>query len=241
MEPTSDRFPQRPAWEPAGAPCLNCERELIGPYCHHCGQKEQDLDIRFSALASDWLGGVAGFDARIWSTLRVLFRRPGQLTLEFLEGRRARYVSPLRLYLVASLLMLVSLKVFDGGIINSSGSGGGIVQIRGGEEAPEEVREAFKSLEDLGASGASDDESAETGPGTPSDQEEVPTVVGPGESAGGVPGEASAAPQAPDDPGALTDAGDEEEKHLRQLVAEGAIERFLILGGFLDAADAFAD
>ncbi|MEM8996651.1 MAG: DUF3667 domain-containing protein [Acidobacteriota bacterium] len=154
MEPTSERFPERSsAWEPAGTPCLNCKRELIGPYCHHCGQKEQDLDVRFTELMADWLGGVVGFDARIWSTLRVLFRWPGQLTLEFLEGRRARYVSPFRLYLVSSLLMLLGLAFFEGSVINSEG---GLVQINTGsqDDLPEEVEEAFDALEDLGALGA---------------------------------------------------------------------------------------
>ena len=47
---------------------------------------------------------LSGWDGRFASTVRALFRHPGLLTREFLEGRRARFISPLRLYLMASLV-----------------------------------------------------------------------------------------------------------------------------------------
>ncbi|MEM1180121.1 MAG: DUF3667 domain-containing protein [Acidobacteriota bacterium] len=149
MEPFSERHPRKSSWEASASPCLNCERELIGPYCHHCGQKDQDLDVRFSQLATDWLGGMVGFDARIWPTLRVLFRRPGQLTLEFLEGRRARYVAPLRLYLVASLAMFATMTWFDVSVFNSSS---GMINISSGpdEEMPEEIAKKIEAMESIG-------------------------------------------------------------------------------------------
>jgi hypothetical protein len=51
----------------------------------------------------DAIAEFSGWDGRLASTLSALVRRPGMLTHEFLEGRRARYISPLRVYLVASL------------------------------------------------------------------------------------------------------------------------------------------
>ena len=55
-------------------------------------------------LAVDAFWELSGWDGRFALTVRSLLRRPGMLTREFLEGRRARYVSPLRLYLMASLV-----------------------------------------------------------------------------------------------------------------------------------------
>jgi hypothetical protein len=55
----------------------------------------------------DAISEFSGWDGRLASTLRALIRRPGMLTREFLEGRRARYISPLRLYLIASLVYFV--------------------------------------------------------------------------------------------------------------------------------------
>ncbi len=58
-------------------------------------------------MAGDAWEELSGYDGRFARTLRLLLRRPGGLTLEVLEGRRARYVSPVRLYLAASLLFFV--------------------------------------------------------------------------------------------------------------------------------------
>jgi len=43
-------------------------------------------------------------DGKIFQTLQLLVTKPGELTLEYLRGRRARYISPVRLYLTLSLL-----------------------------------------------------------------------------------------------------------------------------------------
>ena len=42
-------------------------------------------------------------DSRILNTFRVLLTQPGQLAVEFSHNRRARYISPIRLYLFISL------------------------------------------------------------------------------------------------------------------------------------------
>ena len=46
-------------------------------------------------------------DSRLWRTLVPLVLRPGFLTQQFIEGRRASYLSPFRLYLVVSILFFV--------------------------------------------------------------------------------------------------------------------------------------
>jgi hypothetical protein len=58
-------------------------------------------------LAGEAIAELAGWDGKISATLKVLLRQPGRLTIEFLEGHRARYLSPLRLYLMASLAYFV--------------------------------------------------------------------------------------------------------------------------------------
>lgn len=84
--------------------CLNCGEELIGRYCHGCGQKETEPDPRLRELAHEAADEFFHWDGKLLTTLAALFRRPGVLTAEYLAGRRARYVSPLRLYLTASVL-----------------------------------------------------------------------------------------------------------------------------------------
>jgi hypothetical protein len=86
-----------------GFTCSNCDTTGLGEFCGHCGQKRSrpgDL-----SLAHAWhhlVDELLDVDSRIFRTLRVLFTQPGQLTLDYLAGRRARYVHPLRLFLVVS-------------------------------------------------------------------------------------------------------------------------------------------
>lgn len=84
--------------------CGNCGADLGGAFCHACGQKAAGPDASLHDFFHEAFHEFAHVDAKIIQTLRLLLTRPGQLTKEFLSGRRARYVSPLRLYLVCSVL-----------------------------------------------------------------------------------------------------------------------------------------
>lgn len=96
---------------PAGAlVCPNCGRSHEGRFCTACGQKhirEGDLSLRHA-----WhhvVHELFHLDGKVFHSLQLLFTRPGQITLDFFEGRRARHVHPIRLYLVfASLFFLLS-------------------------------------------------------------------------------------------------------------------------------------
>jgi hypothetical protein len=87
--------------------CLNCGAPLSGRFCAGCGQRDIPPYPSVRELAIDAVSEFSGWDGRLATTLRALVRRPGMLTREFLEGRRARYISPLRVYLIASLVYFV--------------------------------------------------------------------------------------------------------------------------------------
>jgi hypothetical protein len=87
--------------------CLNCSAPLTGPFCAECGQRDIPPYPSTRELVVDAFWELSGWDGRFASTVRALVERPGKLTREFLEGRRARYLSPLRLYLLASLAYFV--------------------------------------------------------------------------------------------------------------------------------------
>lgn len=87
--------------------CLNCRGELIGPFCSNCGQRAVPPHPTARELAGDAVHEFTGWDGKFAATIRTLLRRPGELTRQWLEGRRVRFISPLRLYLTASLLYFV--------------------------------------------------------------------------------------------------------------------------------------
>ena len=90
------------------ASCLNCGAALNGPFCSQCGQRDIPPYPSIRELAMETVSEFSGWDGRLLNTVRTLLLRPGLLTHEFLEGRRARYISPLRLYLSVSVLYFLA-------------------------------------------------------------------------------------------------------------------------------------
>lgn len=84
--------------------CLNCGAVLTGAYCASCGQSAH-LHRSLPSLGHDILHGVFHFEGKVWRTLPELFFRPGKLTRRYIDGERARFVSPMALYLFSVFLM----------------------------------------------------------------------------------------------------------------------------------------
>lgn len=87
--------------------CLNCGAKLRGQYCGHCGQRARNRLISLWELVTDAFGDLFEIDSRLWQTLIPILIRPGLLTHDYLQGRRARYMPPFRMYLVLSLIFFV--------------------------------------------------------------------------------------------------------------------------------------
>jgi hypothetical protein len=84
--------------------CPNCGSTLEAAFCAQCGQKATPLNPSFGEFLHDLSHELAHVDGKIVQSSRFLLTRPGVLSREHFAGRRARYVSPIRLYLIFSLL-----------------------------------------------------------------------------------------------------------------------------------------
>lgn len=89
---------------PPGTPCANCQTPLIGPHCHECGQLAEDFHKSIWKLTVEAVESLLHLDGRLFSTLPDLLRRPGQLTRDYLDGKRASQVAPFRMFLVILLI-----------------------------------------------------------------------------------------------------------------------------------------
>jgi hypothetical protein len=87
--------------------CQNCGTALGGPFCQACGQRDFEFHRSFRHLVHEGLETWLHIDLSIGRGCFDLLFRPGRMTREFNEGRRARHVPPLRFYLVISLLFFV--------------------------------------------------------------------------------------------------------------------------------------
>ena len=88
--------------------CLNCGARLSGAYCHVCGQKAH-VHRSLRAFMGDFVAGVLNFEGKFWHTLPMLVWRPGEMTRRYIAGERARFISPVALYLFTVFAMFATL------------------------------------------------------------------------------------------------------------------------------------
>lgn len=94
---------------PEAAPCPNCGDATPGNFCRNCGQARRNMHVSLREIVADFLEDQLALSARLPRTLFTLLFRPGLLTREYLVGRIARYLPPLRLYLMASVAFFLVL------------------------------------------------------------------------------------------------------------------------------------
>lgn len=91
--------------------CKNCDTSFQGHYCPNCGQSVKDLDIPFKVLIFDIMANMWAFDTRVFKTLKSLLFKPGDMALDYVAGRRARYMPPFRLYIFISFIFFLLLNI----------------------------------------------------------------------------------------------------------------------------------
>src|SRR5437660_2986283 len=96
--------------------CENCGAELQGHWCAQCGQAAIEYRRSFRYVVADLLNEFLNWDSKFFTTIALLILKPWRLTNEFLAGKRVRYVNPLRLYLLASILFFFAVNYGTKGI-----------------------------------------------------------------------------------------------------------------------------
>jgi hypothetical protein len=97
--------------------CPNCGTAVVGHYCYECGQSAH-LPRSIGHIFHDIVHGVLHFDSKGWRTLPMLVTRPGTLTRDYVEGKRARYVAPFPMFLFTVFLMYFTFAMFGGPDVN---------------------------------------------------------------------------------------------------------------------------
>lgn len=146
VEPTAGEYDAQSGHTHESA-CLNCGTALIGSHCHACGQAAH-VHRTLGAFFHDLLHGVFHFEGKIWRTLPLLVLQPGKLTREYIDGRRASYVSPIALFLFCMFLLFTTINAVGTGIDTAASSSM--------EAVAQEQRAELKALEARKASAAGD-------------------------------------------------------------------------------------
>ena len=94
--------------------CPNCETPLPEPlprFCHACGQETNIKPPPVGEFLQQFSGTYFATEGALWRTFKLLLSEPGELTAQYLNGRRKCYVLPLRLFLSLTLVMLVTVRI----------------------------------------------------------------------------------------------------------------------------------
>jgi hypothetical protein len=94
--------------------CSNCNQELKGPFCHACGQNSRTMIKFFGEVLAELFDDIAGYDSRFRRTIIPLLFKPGQLTKDYISGKRFSYVAPFRLFLLTSVVLIILMKLNTG-------------------------------------------------------------------------------------------------------------------------------
>lgn len=84
--------------------CLNCNQTVAAHFCSHCGQENLELKENIWSFLSHSIGHYFHFDNKFFHTLKPLLFKPGQVTIDYLAGRRARYINPVSIYIFVSIV-----------------------------------------------------------------------------------------------------------------------------------------
>lgn len=90
--------------------CLNCGAAVKASYCQYCGQETVLHVPSAREFLHEFASHYVALEGKLWKSLGLLLFRPGRLTREYIEGKRVRYVLPLRLYLTFSIIFFALFK-----------------------------------------------------------------------------------------------------------------------------------
>jgi hypothetical protein len=133
------------------AACMNCGTGLMGPFCYYCGQPDKNFMRFFPVLLRELLEDFLDFDSRFMRTIKPLLFKPGKLTRDYLDGKRFRYVPPLRLYIFSSIAFFFLAAIMAGNSITISTDNEGDEKVDTsiliGDKEKEELHEALEGLD----------------------------------------------------------------------------------------------
>jgi hypothetical protein len=92
--------------------CLNCGHEVEERFCPHCGQENVETRQPFYYLFTHFFEDFTHYDGQFWGTLKNLLIKPGKLTSTYLEGKRQKFVPPVKLYIFVSFITFFTFALF---------------------------------------------------------------------------------------------------------------------------------
>jgi hypothetical protein len=92
--------------------CLNCGATVERKFCPECGQENLELNENFFHIAFHTVGDFFHYDSMFFRSIIPLFTKPGFLTKEYWNGRRVRYIHPVRMFFFVTIIFMIVTSIF---------------------------------------------------------------------------------------------------------------------------------
>lgn len=92
--------------------CQNCGADAPAKFCPECGQSTDTTLPTLWGFLQEAVGAFFSYDHKLWATLRALLFRPGQLTVDYVGGKRVRYLAPFQLLLWLQALTFLAFQLY---------------------------------------------------------------------------------------------------------------------------------
>ena len=87
--------------------CLNCNAQVLGKYCHVCGQENILPKESVSHLINHYFQDITHFDGKFFSSIKLLIFKPAYLSIQYVKGKRSAYLNPIRMYVFTSAVFFL--------------------------------------------------------------------------------------------------------------------------------------
>lgn len=103
--------------------CPNCQAKLSASdnFCPNCGQENDNKRQSFGKVMSDLITGFLSVDSRFTNSIPALLFKPGFLTIQFIEGKRNRYLNPVRMFITIVVIYFLFASTGETVLFNDSG------------------------------------------------------------------------------------------------------------------------
>ncbi|MBA2932757.1 DUF3667 domain-containing protein [Sphingomonas sp. CGMCC 1.13654] len=131
----------------AGGVCLNCGATRSGSFCQDCGQSGH-LHRNMMGLVHDILHGVFHFEGKFWNTLPMLAWHPGDLTRRYVHGERAKFVTPMAMFLFSVFLLFAAVNRLTMPDVSGAAAGMAKAKVEMNKAAQQSVQNLAKLQKD---------------------------------------------------------------------------------------------
>ena len=96
------------------AGCPSCGAALSEAFCPHCGEQRPAPERRtLSHFVGEMVENLTSLDGKLWRTLWLLLRVPGQLEFDYHRGKRVVHFKPIALFFLVNVIFVMLSPIND--------------------------------------------------------------------------------------------------------------------------------